>query len=138
LPFRCAAASLAGKVGILSTRVTGRLLAFEEGPCSSASPVSADRATDVGAEPQQVQDAGASTTPRARGQKGPGYRLRVGRRRARPATLSTVAGLLVEVPVMLSLVWFANRAAHRFPAGDTASLCHGSKMDAGDWMPPRR
>jgi len=28
----------------------------------------------------------------------------------------TVVGVLVEVPVMLSLVWFANRTRQRFPA----------------------
>ncbi len=32
------------------------------------------------------------------------------------AALATVVGVLVEVPVMLSLVAFANRTAHRFPA----------------------
>jgi len=31
------------------------------------------------------------------------------------ATLATVVGVLVEVPVMLSLVWFANRTRHWFP-----------------------
>jgi ACR3 family arsenite transporter len=31
------------------------------------------------------------------------------------AALVTVVGVLVEVPVMLSLVWFANRTRHRFP-----------------------
>lgn len=32
------------------------------------------------------------------------------------AALATVVGVLVEVPVMLSLVWFANRTRHWFPA----------------------
>jgi ACR3 family arsenite transporter len=32
------------------------------------------------------------------------------------AALATVVGVLVEVPVMLSLVWFANRTRHRFAA----------------------
>ncbi|MFZ7093946.1 ACR3 family arsenite efflux transporter [Primorskyibacter sp. 2E233] len=32
------------------------------------------------------------------------------------AALATVVGVLVEVPVMLSLVWFANRTRERFPA----------------------
>lgn len=32
------------------------------------------------------------------------------------AALATVVGVLVEVPVMLSLVWFANRTKARFPA----------------------
>jgi ACR3 family arsenite transporter len=32
------------------------------------------------------------------------------------AALVTVVGVLVEVPVMLSLVWFANRTTHWFPA----------------------
>ena len=32
------------------------------------------------------------------------------------AALVTVVGVLVEVPVMLSLVWFANRTRDRFPA----------------------
>jgi len=31
------------------------------------------------------------------------------------AALVTVVGVLVEVPVMLSLVWFANRTRHWFP-----------------------
>ncbi len=34
------------------------------------------------------------------------------------AALVTVVGVLVEVPVMLSLVWFANRTRQRFPASD--------------------
>jgi ACR3 family arsenite transporter len=34
------------------------------------------------------------------------------------AALVTVVGVLVEVPVMLSLVWFANRTKHWFPAHD--------------------
>lgn len=32
------------------------------------------------------------------------------------AALATVVGVLVEVPVMLSLVWFANRTRHWFQA----------------------
>jgi len=32
------------------------------------------------------------------------------------AALATVVGVLVEVPVMLTLVWFANRTRHWFPA----------------------
>ena len=36
------------------------------------------------------------------------------------AALVTVVGVLVEVPVMLSLVWFANRTAHWFPEEETA------------------
>ncbi|MBK5926489.1 ACR3 family arsenite efflux transporter [Rhodobaculum claviforme] len=35
------------------------------------------------------------------------------------AALVTVVGVLVEVPVMLSLVWFANRTRHWFPDGET-------------------
>jgi ACR3 family arsenite transporter len=35
------------------------------------------------------------------------------------AALVTVVGVLVEVPVMLSLVWFANRTKHWFPAEET-------------------
>lgn len=35
------------------------------------------------------------------------------------AALATVVGVLVEVPVMLSLVAFVNRTRHRFPAGPT-------------------
>lgn len=35
------------------------------------------------------------------------------------AALVTVVGVLVEVPVMLSLVWFANRTAHWFPTAET-------------------
>ncbi|MFN4204767.1 MAG: ACR3 family arsenite efflux transporter [Agrobacterium albertimagni] len=35
------------------------------------------------------------------------------------AALVTVVGVLVEVPVMLSLVWFANRTTHWFPAAET-------------------
>jgi len=34
------------------------------------------------------------------------------------AALATVVGVLVEVPVMLSLVAFANRTRHHFPTGD--------------------
>ena len=36
------------------------------------------------------------------------------------AALVTVVGVLVEVPVMLSLVWFANRTTHWFPEEETA------------------
>ncbi|MBE0413539.1 ACR3 family arsenite efflux transporter [Yoonia sp.] len=36
------------------------------------------------------------------------------------AALVTVVGVLVEVPIMLSLVWFANRTRHWFPATQTA------------------
>jgi len=36
------------------------------------------------------------------------------------AALVTVVGVLVEVPVMLSLVWFANRTAHWFPGEESA------------------
>ena len=32
------------------------------------------------------------------------------------AALATVVGVLIEVPVMLSLVWFANRTRHWFAA----------------------
>ncbi|MDD7972666.1 ACR3 family arsenite efflux transporter [Roseinatronobacter alkalisoli] len=35
------------------------------------------------------------------------------------AALVTVVGVLVEVPVMLSLVWFANRTRHWFPLEET-------------------
>ena len=35
------------------------------------------------------------------------------------AALVTVVGVLVEVPVMLTLVWFANRTRHWFPAEET-------------------
>jgi len=35
------------------------------------------------------------------------------------AALVTVVGVLVEVPVMLSLVWIANRTTHWFPAEET-------------------
>ncbi|WP_372615304.1 ACR3 family arsenite efflux transporter [Aquicoccus sp.] len=35
------------------------------------------------------------------------------------AALVTVVGVLVEVPVMLSLVWFANRTRHWFPNEET-------------------
>ena len=38
------------------------------------------------------------------------------------AALVTVVGVLVEVPVMLSLVWFANRTRHWFPTEETAIL----------------
>jgi ACR3 family arsenite transporter len=37
------------------------------------------------------------------------------------AALATVVGVLVEVPVMLSLMAFANRTQHLFPARDSAS-----------------
>ncbi len=33
-----------------------------------------------------------------------------------PAALATVVGVLVEVPLMLALVWYANRTRQRFPA----------------------
>ncbi len=36
------------------------------------------------------------------------------------AALVTVVGVLVEVPVMLSLVWFANRTRHWFPEEESA------------------
>jgi ACR3 family arsenite transporter len=36
------------------------------------------------------------------------------------AALATVVGVLVEVPVMLSLVYFANRTRHWFPASEAA------------------
>ncbi len=36
------------------------------------------------------------------------------------AALATVVGVLVEVPVMLSLVWFANRTRHWFEATNSA------------------
>jgi ACR3 family arsenite transporter len=38
------------------------------------------------------------------------------------AALVTVVGVLVEVPVMLALVWFANRTRHWFPAEETPLL----------------
>ena len=38
------------------------------------------------------------------------------------AALVTVVGVLVEVPVMLSLVWFANRTTHWFPVGEPARV----------------
>lgn len=38
------------------------------------------------------------------------------------AALVTVVGVLVEVPVMLSLVWFANRTTHWFPQEETPIL----------------
>ncbi len=38
------------------------------------------------------------------------------------AALATVVGVLVEVPVMLSLVWFANRTRHWFPAGEAPGV----------------
>jgi len=34
-----------------------------------------------------------------------------------PAALATVVGVLVEVPLMLALVWYANRTRDRFPSG---------------------
>ena len=37
------------------------------------------------------------------------------------AALATVVGVLVEVPVMLSLVYFANKTRHWFPVADTSS-----------------
>jgi hypothetical protein len=42
-----------------------------------------------------------------------------GAARATIAALVTVVGVLVEVPVMLSLLRFANRTRHWFPAGET-------------------
>jgi ACR3 family arsenite transporter len=44
------------------------------------------------------------------------------------AALVTVVGVLVEVPVMLSLVWFANRTTHWFPLEETAIRSPGPKM----------
>ena len=35
------------------------------------------------------------------------------------AALATVVGVLVEVPLMLTLVRYANRTRHRFPTGQT-------------------
>jgi ACR3 family arsenite transporter len=43
------------------------------------------------------------------------------------AALVTVVGVLVEVPVMLSLVWFANRTKHWFPAEETAIRAHKTR-----------
>ncbi|MFN3647832.1 MAG: ACR3 family arsenite efflux transporter [Gemmobacter sp.] len=43
------------------------------------------------------------------------------------AALVTVVGVLVEVPVMLSLVWFANRTRHWFPAEETPIFAHKTK-----------
>lgn len=37
------------------------------------------------------------------------------------AALATVVGVLIEVPVMLTLVAFANRTRHWFPVGDSAT-----------------
>ena len=34
------------------------------------------------------------------------------------ATLATVVGVLVEVPIMLSLCWLANRTQHWFPLAE--------------------
>jgi ACR3 family arsenite transporter len=44
------------------------------------------------------------------------------------AALVTVVGVLVEVPVMLSLVWFANRTRHWFPKEETAIRAPRPKM----------
>ncbi|MDZ7832000.1 MAG: arsenic resistance protein [Desulfobacterales bacterium] len=38
-----------------------------------------------------------------------------------PAVLATIVGVLVEVPVMLALVRFANNTRHWFPAGSTGA-----------------
>jgi ACR3 family arsenite transporter len=51
------------------------------------------------------------------------------------AALVTVVGVLVEVPVMLSLVWFANRTRHWFPAAEAADRA-GSPRTARDPAPP--
>ncbi|WP_322894695.1 MULTISPECIES: ACR3 family arsenite efflux transporter [unclassified Yoonia] len=46
------------------------------------------------------------------------------------AALVTVVGVLVEVPVMLTLVWFANRTQHWFPAmTKTGPVASGRKHD---------
>ncbi|MFN4183155.1 MAG: ACR3 family arsenite efflux transporter [Hyphomonas sp.] len=45
------------------------------------------------------------------------------------AALVTVVGVLVEVPVMLSLVWFANRTRHWFPAEETTIRASRSKEE---------
>ncbi|MCA1754046.1 MAG: arsenical-resistance protein, partial [Spirochaeta sp.] len=36
-----------------------------------------------------------------------------------PVVLATIVGVLVEVPVMLALVRFANHTRHWFPAAST-------------------
>ncbi|MFN6976729.1 MAG: ACR3 family arsenite efflux transporter [Gemmobacter sp.] len=46
------------------------------------------------------------------------------------AALVTVVGVLVEVPVMLSLVWFANRTRHWFPAEETPIRAQRTKGQA--------
>jgi len=42
------------------------------------------------------------------------------------AALVTVVGVLVEVPVMLSLVWFANRTRHWFPVEESPIRSRGT------------
>ncbi len=44
------------------------------------------------------------------------------------AALVTVVGVLVEVPVMLALVWFANRTRHWFPTEETPLRRAGPKQ----------
>jgi ACR3 family arsenite transporter len=50
------------------------------------------------------------------------------------AALATVVGVLVEVPVMLSLVAIANRTRHWFPPGAPARI----DIEAGTFLPPTR
>ena len=49
------------------------------------------------------------------------------------ATLTTVVGALEEVPIMLSLVWFANRTQHWFdfaPEGEDVSMKSGDQASS--------
>ena len=52
------------------------------------------------------------------------------------AALVTVVGVLVEVPVMLSLVWFANRTAHWFPAEESPVRARAAKAQGRGSAPP--
>lgn len=48
------------------------------------------------------------------------------------AALATVVGVLIEVPVMLSIVWIVNRSKDWYEQGATLSVSSGKKLPAGE------
>ena len=50
------------------------------------------------------------------------------------AALATVVGVLVEVPVMLSLVAIINRTKHWFPEGQEKLICRSQRACDDDAM----
>ena len=48
------------------------------------------------------------------------------------AALATVVGVLIEVPVMLSIVWIVNRSKDWYEQGATRSVSSGKKLPAGE------